>query len=806
MTDTRRSSRTSWRQAALVLRLAFNGLARSRSTTALAVTILALGLAAPAVFFSLLVGSIRPLPVPEGDRVIRIDVLQPSRGGRPLAVMPAEVRDLRSVQSLEAVGAFRTSPATVVDPDVAATRVSLAELSPEVLPLLRVAPLIGRLAASDDSDRTVLIGHDVWLDMYDGDSDVLGRPVTVDGVNRTVIGVMPEGFGFPFKQNAWVVFDPDRAAGAETAPVELVGRLAQGASLDGATAEVGVRWSRADGDRSVERTGGVVAVEPYTGGRGEGGEAVAFIGLVLIALCLLLIACANVANLLLVRATERVHSLGIQSALGASRLQIGAQLLTEALLLALAGGVLGVFLAQGAVGAIQTRLAEEHFGYFWMRMAVDGPVLLFTSLLMLTTSIAAGTLPAIRVMSIDVRGVLQRNGGRGGIPGGGRWGRVFVTTQLALSCAALVAAGLTARSMASARDFGGDLPTDEILIAQMGLEGDWQADPTRIQVLADDLEQLPNVRGVAVASGAPGFMESWGSIELDGVSYERPADRERLLWNAVTPGFFGVIDAELRAGRLLNEQDADQSARVAVVNESFVTRFSSDRDVLGRSIRIGAEDDSAPWHTVVGVVSDTRIGSGERVRHDRAYLPLAQATPVSAMILLRGASDAASLAPGLRTAVADVDPNTALSGIRTLADGHAYMTRVPRAMGALAFGGGVAGLLVAAAGLYGLLTFRVRQRRRELGVRLALGADGRRLARETMVFALHQLVPAVAIGLTLAWLAAPLLSVVVLGMNPRSPATLGAVGITFLAVGLAAAAIPTARAAATDPAEALRAE
>ncbi len=806
MSDTRRAPRANWRQATLVLRLAFNSLARSRSTTALAVGILALGLAAPTVFFSLLVGSIRPLPVPEGDRVVRIDVVQPSSGGRPVAVMPLDMGELDDVQSLEALGGFRTSPAIMVDPDVAATRVSLAELSPEVLPLLRVSPQLGRMVTSDDSDRTVLIGHDVWLEMYAGDADVLGRVVTVEGTPRTVIGVMPQGFGFPFKQNAWVVFDPDEEAGTEVAPVELVGRLAQAASMDGATAEVGVRWSRSDEGRAIERTGGVATVRPYTGGRGEGGEAVAFLGLVLVALSLLLIACANVANLLLVRATERVHALGIQSALGASRFQIGAQLLTEALLLALAGGLIGVVLAQGAVGTIQTRLAEEHFGYFWMRMAVDGPVLLFTSLLMLATSLVSGTLPAVRVMSVDVRGVLQRNGGRAGMPGGGRWSRVFVTTQLALSCAALVAAGLTARSMASTRDLGGDLPTDEILIAQMGLVGGWRSDPQRIQGLADELRRLPNVRGAAVASGAPGFMESWGSIEVDGVVYERPEDRERLLWGAVTPGFFDVVDAEVRAGRFLGPQDAAESAPVAVVNESFVARFSPDRDVLGRSIRIDAADDSALWHTIVGVISDVRMGSGERIRHDRAYLPLAQSTPNSAIVLLRGSRDVTSLAPGLRSSVAAVDPETALSGIRTLADGHAFMTRVPRAMGALAFGGGVAGLLVAAAGLYGLLTFRVRQRRRELGVRLALGADGRRLARETVVFALQQLVPAVAIGLTLAWIAGPLLSVLVLGMNPRSPATLTAVGITFLAVGLMAAAIPTARAAATDPADALRAE
>ncbi len=806
MIHQRYATPTLFLQGALAVRLAVTGLARSRGTTALAVGILALGLAAPTVFFSLLVGATRPLPVPEGDQVVRIDIVQPARDGRALPAIPGDLRALSGSQALEALGVFRVSEATLVDADVAATRVSLAELSPEVLPLLRVTPSIGRVADLDDAERTVLIGHDVWMELYDGDPAALGRPVTIAGASRTIVGVMPEGFGFPFMQNAWVVFDPGAESNADGAPVEFVGRLAPGVSLDLATSELGIRWSRADERRDVDRVGAVVSVERYTGGRGERGEGVAFMGLVLVALCLLLIACANVANLLLVRATERVHALGIQAALGASRLQIGAQLLLESLFLALIGGALGLLLAHVAVDAMQSALAAEHFGYFWMRMAVDGPVLVFTTTLMVVTAVASGTLPAVRVMSVDVRSVLHREGSVGGVTSGRGWGRVFVTTQLALSCAALVAAGMTARSMVAESGFAGDVPSQEILIARVSLGTEWQGDPARVRRLEGELGRLSGVRGAALATGAPGFYEQWGPLELDGVSHERLEDRDRLRWDAVTPGYFAVIDSELRAGRLFTPRDTEGAALVAVVNESFVERFSPDRGVIGRSIRLESRSDSTAWHTVVGVVSDARVGAGERVRHDRAYVPFTQVRPQSVMVLLRGGPDAASLAPGLRSAVAAIDPNVAVWGVSTLAGGHAFMTRIPRAMGALAMGGGLAGLLVASVGLYGLLAFRVRQRRRELGVRLALGADGRRLAYETLSFALHQLVPAIAVGLSLAWLVGPVLSIMTLGMNPRSPPTLAAVGFTFLTVGLLAAAIPTAQAAATDPAEALRAE
>jgi putative ABC transport system permease protein len=800
-------------QILLTVRLALKGLTRSRSTSLLAVSILALGLAAPAVFFSILVGSIRPLPVPDGGSVVRIDVSQPTRGGRPLPVQPDEVRSLGDLAALAGLAAFRTSSNTMADAWVASSRVLLGELTPEAFPILGVVPTIGRWATLEEADEALLIREDVWVEMYGRDPEVLGRTVTLGGESRTIVGVMPEGFGFPFNQNAWIVFDPDRLDEADRGSVEMFGRLAEGGSVDAATAEAASRWRAGDEARTAERVGGVVEVRGYTGGRGERDEAVAFLSLVLVALSLTLIACANVANLLLVRASERVRSLGIQSALGASRWQVGGQLFAESLILSVVGGGIGLLLAGFTVAAIQNGLAAEHFGYFWMRLAVDGPVVAFTSTLVVGTALVAGSLPAVRVMSVDVREVLRREGS----PVSGRglaWGRLFVTTQLALSCAALVAAGLTARSMVGSRDFAGDIPAQEILLASLSLSA---ASGVPVADLVREAGRLPGARAAAVALGAPGFFEPRGRLEVEGVEYDRPEDRDRIQWNAVTPDYFAVVDLDIRSGRLFTSRDGAGGAPVAVVNESFARRFSPEENVIGRSVRVTVGDaGDSRWRTVIGVVSDAGVGEGEWVRHDRVYFPFDQvlegpavdgaARDVSAMMLIRGGSDAGDLASGLRGAVAAVDRGIAVSAVRTLTDGYAYLTRVPRAMGALAFGGGVAGLLVAAVGLYGLIAFRVRQRRRELGVRLALGADGGRLAYETMSFALRQLLPAIAIGLSLAWLVGPILAIFALGVDPRSPSTLAGVGIVFLSVGMVAAAIPTARAAATDPSDALRAD
>ena len=787
-------------------RLALRGLVRAPGTSLLAIGVLVLGLAAPVTFFSLLVGAIRPLPVPGGDRLIRVEVTQPVTGG---GVVPVTLQDLELLQgsgSLESLGAFRVVDGTLVDPERAAARISAAVLTPEVLPLLQTEPALGRIPTSEEAEIGILLGFELWQDSYEGDPGVLGRDVLFNGENRVVTGVLPEGFGFPFSQNAWMLLESGVVV---QDPVELVGRLAGGVSLDAASVELAGRWARGDELREPDRRGGLFEADSFTGGRGESGEGIAFLGLVLVALALLFIACANVANLLLVRATERIRSLGVQAALGAGRVELSAQLFLEALLLAVVGGAGGLLLAWVGVGAIERTLAAEHFGYFWMRMAVDGRVVAFASILVGGTAVFAGTLPILRILKVDLQGILKAGGGHGTVGGGGSWGRGFVTTQLALSCAALVAAGLTGESLAKSRDFGRGVPADEILVASLdpggasepsgsGLEG-------RLVTLSEDLAAMAGARGAALALGAPGYFEPWGRFELEGEEPQRAQDRQGVLWNAVTPGYFSLLDLEIDRGRGLEDGDDGESPPVAVVSEALVSRHFPDEEALGRRLRI-LDADSATLFTVVGVVGDVDMGGGPSTPNERVYLSLRQLPRQSVLALVRSETEPALLASSLRQVVAGVDPGIPLWSIRTLSEAHAYMIRIPRTIAALALAGGLGGLLVAAVGLYGLLAFRVRQRRRELGVRLAVGADGRRLAVETLKLALRQLLPALALGLLLAWLVAPILGVVLLGLNPRSPSTYLGVAVAFLGVGLVAALIPARRAAAVEPAEVLRGE
>jgi putative ABC transport system permease protein len=798
-------------QVGTAFRLAIRGLRSDRTTSLAAIGILALGLAAPSTFFSILWGGgFRPLPVPEGDRIVRVEILQPTQGGQSISVTSSDLLALQQAGSLSQLGAFGQRTPTLMTREVGATKVALADMTPEVFALLQVEPLMGRIPSPTETDLGFVMGYDLWIDAFEANPDILGMPVRVAGEARVVSAVMPAGFQFPFKHSAWTVIsgsDLTRGSG----PLEIVGRLAEGASPETATIQLDGVWRQRDEVRGAETSGGVVRARPFTFGRGEGGEAIAFGGLVLVGLCLLLIACVNAANLLLVRAADRINVLAVQAALGATRLQISAQLLMEALLLSAIGGVLGLGLASVMVDYVQTTMGAQNFGYYWMRMAIDGPVLIFTGFLVFGTAIVAGMLPVVKVMRADVHQVLKGGRASAAFEGFGGWGRYLVVGQLALSCGALLAAGLTGQAMRIASAFGEGLPSDEVLIGAVTLDGaGYESDEARavaVARLAEVANALPGVRAAAAALGAPGFRVPWARMEVGGTVYDRPEDRPVVWANAVTPKYFSAFDLAVVRGRGFTEADRLGAAPVAVVSESLASRLrlegGQSSDILGMTLRVPSN--GAEWATVVGVVEDAALGGPSHLQ-GVMYLSAFQVDMASSMLVLRTDGTPTAVAGDLRRAVASVDPELALSGLRTLADGHRFMTQAQSTLSSLAVTGGLAGLLVAAVGLFGLLSFRVRQRMRDLGVRMALGADGKKLGVEIMEFALRQLVPAVFLGLGGAWVVAPSLGPLLLGANPRSGMTYAVVATVFVATGLLATIVPALRAAAVDPIEALRSE
>lgn len=793
----------------LALRLAFAGLRKDRVTSLAAVGILALGLAAPTTFFSILWGGgLRPLPVPEGDRVMRVEVLDAKAGGRSAPVSFREVGLLEGGPGVEAVGAFRTAPLALATPDLGTLPLSGAVMTPATFELLRVSALVGRIPEGAEARDALVLGHDIWVRHFDADPAVLGASVMVDGSVRVVVAVMPKGFRFPFRQSAWLLADP--AAPPEGTGVEAVLRLAGGVAPGALDAPLTAQWRRNDEARLAEAREAVVRVRLFTRGRGESGESWAYLGLVLVGLCLLIIACVNAANLLLVRALDRMGTLGVQSALGASRVHLASQLFLEALLLAAAGGVAGLLLADYLVTYVQQVMGPENFGFYWMDVSIGGPVVAFTGMLVLGTALVAGTVPVVRVLRTDLQQVLKA-GSRPAFKGpfqGLTWGRVFVTGQLALSCFALVAAGLTASAMRTAGRFGTGLPGDEILVANYDLPSEagagLESTQESLAALQSALAEIPGSREAALALGAPGYLEPWSDVELTGTVSLGLDAGERVFANAVTPAFFPALDLEPVQGRLLRSSDARGAAPVAVVTRSLAARLAPGADPLGMAVRVPVLD-SIRFYQVVGVVEDPGLDAGRLAREEGVYLPMAQVPAASGLLMVRG-EVTPLLARDARRAATAAIPGLVVGEVQTLENRHRFMTRAQSTLSLLAVTGGLAGLLVAGAGLYALLAFRVRRSRREMGIRLALGADGRRLARDVVSTAMGQLVPGLVIGLALAWLAAPLLGILLLGGDPRSPVAYTVVAAVYLATGIVAALVPALRAAGLHPGRVLSEE
>lgn len=786
----------------LALRLAIRGLVRDPGTSLAASGILALGLASAATFFAILNGLDRPLPVPEGDRIVRVDIVQPTRDGRSVAVTGSDLSQWQGTPALAGLGGSRSFPATLRDPGRLVARTLAAAITPGALDLLQVPPVAGRIPSGAEADGTILLRADLADNLFSDTESILGRTLEIDGTPGVVTAILPEDFAFPTNHALWVVERPETHP---SAVYDAVGRLAGGSSADGAALQMQSRWSVRDEERLADDVGGVVRVRGYTEGRGESGELVLFAGLVLIGVALLLIACANAANLLLVRATERVHLLGVQAALGASRAQLAVQLLMESLGLALVGGVVGLGLAHLVANYVQRTMGPENFGYYWTRVAVDAPVVGFTASLIVGAALLAGVVPVVRVVRADLHGVLKSGGGAGGSRGG-RTGRLFVGAQLALSCAALAASGLTAKSMSAARDFGRALEGEAIALATVALEADTpEGRRLEREEVTASVAAIDGAAVTTVALGAPGFGEGFARLELDGIEATDDTPRRGVAVNGVGLDYFDLFELGLLAGRSFSAADDIEGERVAVVNAAFGARHWPTGSPLGRQVRVSGFGDE--WARVVGVVEDADLGDGPQLREDRVYLPLAQLESETLMVIARASNgDGEDLAGPLRTALATGAPDLPVADVRTLASAHAFMTRAQGTFSMLAVGGGSAGLLVAVVGLYALLAFRVRQRRRELGVRKALGADRPTLVRGVLLVALRQLAPATVVGLGVAWLIAPLLSAILMGGDPRSPFVFAATAVAFVGSGLAAALVPALRAGRVEPATVLRSE
>jgi putative ABC transport system permease protein len=783
----------------------------------LAATALALGIGSTTTMYSITRGLLRDLPVDRPERLMHIAMTDRTAGDEYLRIPVTDIVGLRDQQrSFESLAAYEDESVHLGDADHRAERISVGMVSASVFTVLRAAPLFGRtLNTSDEqpgAEAVAVLGYTLWRNRYAGDRAVIGRTIRINGVPTTVVGVMPDGFGFPQKEQMWVplALDATRTAvGAKDATAyNVIGRLRDGATRETAGAEIAAIGRRLAIADPKAHEGRALAVRPFYDEMISRKARVIFRSMLVVVSFVLLIACANVANLLLARAVSRSREIAVRMALGASPAGIVRQLLVEALAVAIPGGLLGLALARVGVAVFNATLGFEFA--FWMRVEVDGVVLAFTTALVGLAAVAAGLAPARQAARVSVGDVLKDQTRGSSSFHLGRASRVLVVSEVALSCALLVVTGLMVKGVVTITSRYVGLAPDHVATGRIDLRQDAYSDIAARSRMFDALEARvaaePGVTSVAVASHLPGNSVASGPVEIGGVRYDNREAIPQTRVIGVSPNFFATFGTSLLQGRPFASGDRAGAPLVAIVNRPFAERFFHG-DAIGRQLRLESTGD---WATIVGVAPVLGIVSGSSNGDDATdavYVPLAQSEYTNVAIAARTAGgDATALVSTLRDVVASLDPDMPL-----YQEGRLDVTLGRASTGEKVFGGlftffGLSALVLAVVGLVGVLAFSVSRRTRELGIRLALGGRPGSILWLVLRGGLMQLLGGLTIGLAIAAAAAPQFGEALFTRRPHDPTVYAAITLVLIIAGALAAIVPARRALSVSPMTALRSE
>jgi putative ABC transport system permease protein len=770
------------------------------------------------------------LPLHEGDRVVRILKVDTRYGGEDRRLLHDLVVWRRELRSVADVGAFRSVQRNLIAPSGEATPLDVVEMSASGFRVARVPPLLGRplLDADEhpDAPPVVVIGYDVWQSRYESDPSVVGRTMRLGRAAHTIVGVMPKGFAFPVNDSYWVALrvpPGERVKPGQGPSLYVFGRLAPGATAVAAEAELSVIAERqrlaadpADLEGTRFRFRPLVApyTDVFTHAAAENEGPVYRIMQIVLSLLMVLV-CLNVAVLVYARTVARSTEIAVRTALGATRRRIVGQLFAEASVLSGLSALFGL-----AMVAIGLRLLEQGFASngpppFWIQSGLSAGTVLYALALALLGAVIVGVLPALRATGTQLRMAMGSPGG-GGTPKLGRTWTFLIVAQVAIAVAVLPPAMLNGGDMLRHASETLGFPAEEFLSAQFVIDdidleegGDAAADSVRrdsllatVPALVARLESQPGVVGVTVGHAIPG--SGWmGRAELDG-----PGPQARVRYTSVDQRFFDVFGVRFLAGRSFSPADAAlRENRPVIVNRSFVDQALGGGEAVGRRMRSPSDADTVRrWIEIIGVVEDFPAGYKDPVETGaRVYYLTQPAEQTSGVLLvrLRGMTPD-GFAPTLRRIAPTVDPTLQLPTVGSLATTYAEERRAS-ALVALAIAVTTASvLLLSAAGIHALMSFTVNQRRREIGVRAALGAGARQILTSVLARATRQLLVGVGVGLVLAFAVDRATGGVLL--NGKGAMVAPAVALCMLVVGLLAAAGPARRGLGVQPTEALRAE
>jgi predicted permease len=801
-------------------RVSLRSLSRSPGFTLTAALLLTLGIGMTLYMAGAINGFVlRPLPFRSADRLVHVEQAAPELDEVSLEVPLSDYFAWRSeLKSFEDLAAFYSGTLNFRDqgdPE----RLDGGFVSANLFDVLGARPQLGRVFTAEDErldrPRAVVISGRLWERRFNGDPGVVGRPVRVNGQPGVVIGVMPRDFRFEQREEIWVPLRADDASASwkDAVGVEVIGHLAPGIDARAARAEfdgVIARTAEADSARPRGRISVVKTLAQEYVGRGTRRTlALMFIAVFLV----FLIACVDVANLMLARGIARQRETAVRAALGASRRELAVRGLTEGGLVALVAAIAGMGLAEWAGERTMSylRTSEDMNIPGWVNFGIDGRFIAATIGLAMLATLLAALGPALAASRADALATLrQTSRSAAGGAGVGRARRSLVVAQIALCAGVLTCAGLAIRGVQTlaAADLGVD--QEKILGGRVALFDSAYPDNRRrlefLERAEGSLAVLPGVAAAAVTTSIPGSFGPGARLEVEGG--EVTGGRGRFAKAvAISPSYFEVVDKPLVAGRIFAPGDDGEHERVAIVNRLFVARLLDGKESVGRRFRALAEEGPGPWIRIVGVAPDLQQGNPDDPPAPVFYQPIRQQTPRFAFLALRSrGADAHAIAPAIQRVVSEIDPDQPIYFLRTVGDWLRLEEFGVRFTASLYSGFAAVALILAAVGVYALLAFAVSCRTAEIGVRRALGASAREIFRTVVGRSAVDLAIGLGAGAVLAALLARPLAEDFYGVRPFDPATWILVPSTLVVAALAAALVPTRRALAVDPAVALRNE
>jgi len=797
------------------LRYGFRRLRTSPAFTAVAVIALALGIGANTAIFSVVnTVLLQPLPFAEPDRLVRV---WPEK--HKVSASKSELVELqRESRSFDGIAAYSGWAFTLTGREEP-LKLSGARITAGFFDLLGSRAELGRTFAADEDQpgrsQVIVLSHGFWQRYFGADPNIIGQPVTLDGKSHTIIGVLPPSFNFPAlrgeKIDLWVPapIDPSEANDYSAGYLDLIGRLRSGVTPEQAQAEVVAisQALRAKLGRGPNDYGEHAMVRPF---KNEviGGSRQMLLVLLGAVGCVLLIACANVANLQLARAAHRQKEIAIRTALGAGRVRIIRQLLTESALLALIGGATGIMLAWLGMNFLIKLLPANTPRL--MDVTIDGRVLGFSIALSLVTGVLFGLAPALQTSKPNLQSTLKE-GGRGTTMGSGtRLRGMLVVTEVALVLMLMIGAGLLIKSFWHLQQVNPGFQADTVLSAQLAPPESKYNEPSRKRALYHELiasiAALPGVEAAGAIHLLPMSGNNWNpGLRVEDHPLPQGTSPPSVDWRVITPDYFTAMGIPLVRGRLFTAADDERAPGVALINESLANRFWPDEDPIGKRLRSGFEQ--GKWVTVIGVVGGIKHHGLDNETVIEMYRPYDQAPfPASMTVMTRTTQDSATLAAAIRSAVWSVDRDVPVDSVQTMSQVVTQSLAPRRATMLLLVLLAAVALILGVVGIYGVMAYTVSQRTHEIGIRMALGARTSEVLRLVVAQGMTLTLAGVGAGLGAAWGLTRLMESMLYGVSATDGLTFAGVAALFCFIALLACYLPARRAAKVDPMIALRYE